>query len=188
MPAEHSYVPAMPALMTADELLQTHIPDKHVELVRGVLVVREPPGLLHGRIAVELARRLANHAETDRLGRVYVESGFKLASDPDTVRGPDVAFVSQSRLPDPMATGFGDLAPDLVAEILSPGDRPGEVLAKVGDWLSAGARLVWVLDPERRLARVYRGDGTEALLTADDTLDGEDVLPGFSCRLATVLA
>ncbi len=187
MPAERSYVPSMPALMTADELLHTHIPDKHVELVRGVLVVREPPGLRHGRVAVELARRLADHAETTNLGRVYVESGFKLASDPDTVRGPDVAFVSRGRLPDPVPAGFGDLAPDLVVEILSPGDRPGEVLAKVADWLSAGSRLVWVIDPVRRLARVYRDDGTETLLGPDDALDGEDALPGFACRLQTIL-
>ncbi len=186
MPAERAYVPAMPALMTADELLHAHIPDKHVELVRGVLIVREPPGLPHGRVAVELAGRLADHARAASLGRVYVESGFKLASDPDTVRGPDVAFVSRRRLPDPEPPGFGDFAPDLVVEIRSPGDRPGEVLAKVADWLSAGTLLVWVVDPERRLAHVYRQDGSETLLSADDQLDGEDVLPGFACPLVTI--
>ena len=72
-------------------------------------------------------------------------------------------------------------------EVLSPGDRPCETLAKVADWLEAGTRLVWVIDPERRLARVYRADGTETHLAAGDTLDGEQVLPGFSCPLAEIL-
>ena len=76
---------------------------------------------------------------------------------------------------------------DLVVEVLSPSDRPGATLAKVADWLSAGARLVWVLDPARRLARVYRHDGSEQILTADESLDGEDVVPGFSCPLGDIL-
>jgi Uma2 family endonuclease len=98
-----------------------------------------------------------------------------------------MAFVRRERLPDPEPTGFPDLAPDLVVEVLSPGDRPGEVLGKVADWLSAETRLVWVVDPERRLARVYRHDGTEAVVTAESALDGEDVLPGFRCSLASIL-
>src|SRR2546430_2371747 len=69
----------------------------------------------------------------------------------------------------------------------SPGHRPGEVLAKVGDWLSAGTRCVWVVDPTARVARVYRDDGSEQILTADQTLDGEDVVPGFSCGLGEIL-
>jgi Uma2 family endonuclease len=79
------------------------------------------------------------------------------------------------------------MAPDLVVEVLSPRDRPGEVLAKVGDWLEAGALLVWVIDPRRRHARVYRQDGSEAVVTEQDSLDGEDVVPGFTCPLASVL-
>jgi Uma2 family endonuclease len=172
-------------MMTADELL--HIPDKHAELVRGVLVVREPAGLRHGRIATELAAALAPHVRANGLGRVYVESGFKLASNPDTVRGPDLAFISKARLPEPEPVGFPELAPDLVIEILSLGDRPGEVLGKVADYLSAGIDLVWVIDPERRLARVYRSDGTEDTITPDKALHGEGVLPGFVCPLAAIL-
>src|SRR5213083_1712514 len=105
MPSEPAYVLGMSAAsMTAAELLQ--IPDKHAELVRGVLVVREPPGLRHGRIALDLGRRLADHVDANHLGRVYVESGFKLTSNPDTVRGPDVAFISQIRLPEPEPVGY----------------------------------------------------------------------------------
>jgi Uma2 family endonuclease len=79
------------------------------------------------------------------------------------------------------------MAPDLAVEVLSPGDRPGEVLGKVGDWLRAGCRVVWVIDPERRQVRVYRTDGSESVLGESDALDGEDVLPGFSCPLADLL-
>ena len=104
----------------------------------------------------------------------------------DTVRAPDVAFVSRERLPDPEPTGYAALAPDLVVEVLSPGDRPGETLAKVGDWLNAGTRLVWVVDPVRRQTHVYRQDGSEAL--AAETLDGEDVVPGFTCPLGAILS
>ena len=186
MPREPAYVLGMsPAILTADELLQ--IPDKHAELVRGVLVVREPPGLRHGRIALELGRRLADHVAAGRLGRVYVESGFKLTSNPDTVRGPDVAFIRETRLPEPEPVGYPALAPDLVVEILSPSDRPGDVLGKVADWLSAGTRLVWVIDPERRLVRIYRADGVDEIVTREQALDGEDVVPGFACQLATIL-
>ena len=106
---------------------------------------------------------------------------------PDTVRAADVAFLSTERFPDPRPEGYPAMAPDLVVEVLSPRDRPGEVLAKVGDWLEAGARLVWVIDPRRRLARVYRQDGTEALVAEHESLDGEDVVAEFSCLLADIL-
>jgi len=187
MPAEPSYVPPM-SLVTAEELLHLNIPDKRVELVRGQLVVREPPGGRHGRIAMNLGVELANHVRARELGVVYAaETGFTLARHPDTVRAPDVAFIRRERLPTPEPIGFPDLAPDLVVEVLSPGDRPGELLAKIADWLSAGARLVWVIDPERRLARVYRQDGTESIVTGDQALDGEDVVPGFAQPVTAIL-
>jgi Uma2 family endonuclease len=173
--------------MTADELLRLSLADQRTELVRGVLVVREPAGYLHGRIAVRLARAIGNFVDTHGLGDVLAaETGFKLESNPDTVRAPDVAFVHRDRVPHPATRGFAALAPDLAVEVLSPTDRPGEVLSRVASWLSAGSRLVWVVDPDRRQARVYRADGSASLLTDQDSLDGEDVLSGFSCALATV--
>ena len=175
------------ALMTAEELLQTHLPDKQTELVRGVLVVREPPGYRHGDITARLAKALMDVVDARGLGRVLAaETGFKLAADPDTVRAADVAFVSRERVPHPAPIGYPALAPDLVIEVLSPGDRPGETLAKVGDWLTAGSRLVWVIDPGRREARVYRQDGSESLLSESDVLNGEDVVPGFECGLGAL--
>ncbi len=74
-----------------------------------------------------------------------------------------------------------------MVEVLSHNDRPGETLAKIGDWLDAGARIVWVIDPERRIARVYRHNGSESLLREQDDLDGEDVLPGLRCKVSAIL-
>jgi Uma2 family endonuclease len=188
MPAEPAYVPDMATpLMTAADLLQPGVPE-HADLVRGVLLVREPPGFRHGDITAGVTTALRIHVDLHNLGRVVAgDAGFKLASDPDTVRGADIAFVRRDRVPQPTPVGFPPFAPDLAVEILSPGDRPGETLAKVADWLSAGTRLVWVIDPERRLARVYREDGTESLLGEDDSLDGEDVVSGFALKLAPIL-
>lgn len=175
-------------MMTADELLHLQLPDKRTELVRGRLIVREPAGWVHGVVAMKLGIELGTHVKRTGAGLVLAaETGFKLESDPDTVRAPDVAFVAQERIPAGSPRGFPSLAPDLAVEVLSPDDRPGEVLAKVGDWLSAGTKLVWVVDPTRRMARVYRSDGSEAITPADGTLDGEDLLPGFSCSLGSIL-
>ncbi len=128
------------------------------------------------------------HVRAHDLGVVYAaETGFTLARHPDTVRAPDVAFIRRDRLPSPEPTGYPELGPDLVVEVLSPGDRPGDVLAKIADWLSAGAALVWVVDPARRLARVYRADGSEAIVQKAEALAGEDVVRGFSCLLSEVL-
>lgn len=191
MHAERAYVPTVSpdaTLMTADELLRAPIPNKRTELLRGVLVVREPAGSTHGIVAMNLGIELGTFVRRAGAGAVFAaETGFKLASNPDTVRAPDVAFVARERVPPRSARGFPALAPDLVVEVLSPDDRPGEVLAKVGDWLQAGTRLVWVVDPERRQARVYREDGSEAVVTEQGTLDGESVLPGFSCSLEAIL-
>ena len=173
--------------MTAEELLRLNLPDKRTELVRGVLVVREPAGYRHGDVAAQLLVAIANHVNANRLGRVFAaETGFTLARNPDTVRAPDVAFISTARLPDPPPRGFAELAPDLAVEVLSPDDRPGEVLGKVGNWLTAGARLVWVVDPVRVLARVYRADGSESILGETDALRGEDVLPGFEYPFSAI--
>ena len=174
--------------MTAAELLEAHLPDKRVELVRGVLVVREPAGGRHGHVTARLTKRLMDVVEARGLGSVFAaETGFLISAEPDTVRAPDIAFVTRERLPDPDLPGYPALAPDLVVEVSSPGDRPGETLTKVGEWLTAGTRLVWVVDPARRLARVYRANGSEAVLEESESLDGEYVVPGFICRLGEIL-
>ena len=172
-------------LMTADELLRSDIPHKSTELVRGRLIVREPPGTRHGRVQSRLNFLVGGFVYSRKLGAVFgQDTGFRIASDPDTVRAPDLAFVRQERLALIEPRGYAALAPDLVAEILSPEDGPGEVPAKIGEWLNAGVEIAWVIDPDRQTAQVYRSDGSVAAITRDGTLDGESVLPGLGVILA----
>lgn len=179
--------PTVTSTLTAEELLDLDLPNKQTELVRGRLIVREPPGYGHGVTALKITRLIANHVHDHGLGIVVAaETGFKLSSNPDTVRAADAAYIDRQRAPDPPPPGYLAMAPDLVVEVVSPGDRPGEVQAKVSDWLSAGSRVVWVIDPGRERAIVYREDGSVDLLTSQDMLSGEDVLPGFACALAGI--
>ena len=175
------------ALMTAEELLTLDMPGKSTELVRGRLVVHEPPSTNHGRVQGALHVIVGSYVRANRLGVVFgQDTGFRIGSDPDTVRAPDLAFVTAERAGLLASRGYAPLAPDLVVEILSPGDRPGEVLAKIGEWLDAGAKLAWVIDAERRVASVYRGDGGVTTVAPVGLLDGKDVIPGFSCVLSEV--
>ena len=158
--------------------------DAHMsELVQGV-VVREPrPGRTHGRVQSRIAGELDRWARPVG-GEVTTESGYILAEEPDTLRGPDVAVVLD---PDARRTGPAGWvhgAPDLVVEVLSPADTATAVRQKTLDYLRAGARLVWIVDPMARAVTLYRPDGTACLLGEDDVLDGEDVLRGFSLPLA----
>jgi Uma2 family endonuclease len=121
-------------LVTAEELFNYPDP-KRYELVRGVPRVSEPPGGVHGRLAVKLGGRLDEHVTRLGLGTVLVEAGYVLERGPDTVRGPDVSFVSTARLPpDRIPEQFISGPPDLAVEILSPGDRWAETEEKVADW------------------------------------------------------
>ena len=100
MMRDRQYVPAMtPTLVTADQLERLRLPDKHVELVKGVLIVKEPAGYRHGAVAARLAKVLMDYADAQDLGQVVAaETGFTLATDPDTVRAPDAAFVRRRGL------------------------------------------------------------------------------------------
>ena len=176
--------PAVSSALSAEELLYVNLPDKQTELVRGQLIVREPPGYQHGVVALKIAVLIANYVRDHELGIVVAaETGFKLFSNPDTVRAADAAYLGRQRAPDPPPSGYLTLAPDLAVEVVSPNDRAGEVQAKVSDWLNAGSRLVWVIDPIRECAVVYRDDGSIDLLADQDALSGEAVLPEFSCPL-----
>ena len=182
MPAEISDA------VTAADLLQMDVPGKSLELVQGRLVVREPPGVWHGKVAAKLTYLLGAFVYVNELGVLCAQdTGFQIRAAPDTVRAPDVAFIAAARTHLVVPSGYGTEAPDLVVEIVSPSDRPGEVLSKVADWLEAGVRLVWVIDPMRASAQVHRADGSIALVAADGVLDGEDILAGFSVRLSEVL-
>jgi Uma2 family endonuclease len=177
------------ALLTADDLMHISLPDKRTELVRGVLVVHEPPGFIHGYVVHRLVLAIGNYVDANQLGMVVTaDAGFKLFSNPDTVRGPDLAFISHARMPTPPPAGYASFAPDLAVEVRSPGDRAGELREKVADWLGGGSKLVWIIDPTRRSADVHRANATTSHIGSDGTLDGEDVLPGFLHPLAKIFA
>jgi Uma2 family endonuclease len=183
--------------MTSEELVGYEIPGKRVELVRGALMVREPASFRHGDVTLRLAAALRAHLSHERVAKGWTEArgrvataepGFTLARNPDTVRAPDIAYVSRERVAGPMPDGFPELAPDLAVEVRSPGDRPGELLIKVGDFLSAGTQSVWVVLPPCEQVIIYRADGSVSLLRNGDTLTDSDLLPGFSLSLRALFA
>jgi len=172
--------------VTAEELFD--YPDaKYYELVRGVPRVCEPPGGVHGRLAMRLGARLDEHVNRLGLGTVLVEAGYVLQRAPDTVRGPDISFIGIASLaPDRIPEQFIPGAPDLAVEILSPDDRWSEVEEKVADYLGGGARLVWLVDSRQRRVTVRYPDRPATIIAADGELNGEEVVPGFKLALAEV--
>ncbi len=174
----------------AEELL--HMPDDgfRYELVRGELRRMNPAGNVHGRIVVRITWRLAQHVEENRLGTVYAaETGFKLATDPDTVRAPDVAFVSRARVEAiGEIEGFWPEAPELAVEVISPGDSYADVEEKVFDWLDAGTKMVVVINPRQRSATVYKSQTDITVLAEAGVLDGGDVVPGFELAVRDIFA
>jgi Uma2 family endonuclease len=165
---------------TAEDLLRMPDDGYRHELVRGELKTMPPAGHEHGRITTRLTWRLAQYVEARDLGVVYAaETGFKIASDPDTVRAPDVAFVSKARS-EAVASmrGYWPGAPDLAVEVVSPDDTYVDVQDKVDDWLAAGARMVIVVNPHKRTVAVHRPSSV-TLLTENDLLEGGEVVLGW---------
>jgi Uma2 family endonuclease len=151
------------------------------ELVRGELIEMSPAGYEHGRLAAEIGGILRDFVKPRTLGAITgAETGFYIERNPDTVRAPDVAFIGSARLPTKKLSGYFDGPPDLAVEILSPSDRSGEVLAKVQEWLHAGCKTVWVVDPETETIAVHVSKDHSFLLTLSDILSGGEVLPEFS--------
>jgi Uma2 family endonuclease len=174
--------------LTADDLWRMGEGDVRRELVDGEVIEMAPVGGVHGQITSRISRRLAEYVERHGGGEVLVgDVGFvlNLPHDPERVRAPDVAFVSSQRLPDGrLPQGFLHGAPDLAVEVLSPSDNPVDVQQKVRDYLEAGARLVWVVAPQAKAVTVYRADGSARLLREQESLEGEDLLPGLAIPLA----
>jgi len=172
--------------ITDEELLRRPRDGTKCELVDGELRV-SPAGWLHERIVMRLARRMASFVEAGNLGDV-LGSNALYGMPSGNKRSPDVSFVAAGRL-DKSCPGepFPRLAPDLAVEVLSPDDSAPYVLDKVGEYLQSGVKLIWVIDPEARSATVYRSPGDVHHVGADDVLSGEEVIPGFGCRLADVL-
>ena len=172
-------------ILTADDLWRMPDDGMRHELIRGELTVMSPAGSEHGRISMRSAFLLEAHAREGKLGEVLVSKpGFLIARDPDTVRAPDVAFVSKKRIPPAgLPKAYALFAPDIAVEVLSPSDAQEDVEEKIGQWLQAGAGLVWVVNPRGRTVTVHRRGRDPRILREGNVLDGEDVCQGFSVRV-----
>lgn len=177
-----------PKLLTADDLLRLHGRGVKGELIRGELHATMSVGLKHGEIAATLMALFWAHVRPRRLGRVFgSDAGVLLERNPDTVREPDVAYVSAERLPLDIAnSGYCPVVPDLVVEIVSPSDGAA-ANDKAEMWLRYGARAALVVNPETFIISVRRPNGPAAALTVDDTLELGDILPGFACPVRDIL-
>lgn len=173
-------------LLTAEEFARLPSPPdgSRQELVRGVVETMPPPGGLHGVCCLRIALRIGTFVEGHKLGTAACnDTGFVTDRDPDSVRGPDVSFWRKDRLPEIPST-YIEVAPDLAVEVVSPNDHFTKINRKLHEYFERGVRLVWVVDPEDRSVTVYRTRADYAILGEADTLDGADVLPGFTCRVA----
>jgi Uma2 family endonuclease len=163
--------------------------EKDFELVNGQLVEHRM-GFESSHIALNLCVLLYLYNQPRGLGWIQgSDCGYTLLlAEGPTVRKPDVSFVSFQRLPAAggFPKGYPAVAPDLAVEVLSPNDLAYEVEAKIQDYLQAGVRLIWIINPAVRSAQVLRQDGSFARLIEADSLDGEDVLPGFTCRISSL--
>ena len=169
-----------PRLYTAEDL-EKMPGDARYELIRGELCPLPPNNNAeHGNKTMSLSARVTIYVEDNDLGRCFAaETRFTIEENPDTSIGPDFAFVAKERLPDMLPKGYLKLAPDIVLETVSPSDTKREVSLKVARWLQAGTRIAWVLDPAAQTLTVHRTGVLPRILGPDDTLTGEEVLPGF---------
>jgi Uma2 family endonuclease len=172
--------------VTAAEFLVHPVAAAPSELVRGTIHVMSPAGGIHGLVAGRVFALINTFVEQHRLGLCFADNtGFELAGLPDTVRSPDAAFVSAARLPrEGIGPGWMRATPDLVVEVLSPSETAAELEDKVDDYRTAGTRLFWIVDPATRTVSVRATGDPERRLTESETIDGGDVLPGFTFAIA----
>ena len=175
-------------LLTAADLLRLSGQGFRGELIRGELHETMSTGINHGRTVTKTVIHLGSFIEPRQLGTLVAsDTGIWLERDPDTVREPDIAYISAEKMPlDADIPGYSEVVPDLVMEIRSPSDSQREIREKALMWLSFGVRLVWVAHTDTRTVDVYFPDGSVLTLTQNDNLDGEEVLPGFSCPVRDI--
>ena len=176
--------------ITAEELFRMPDDGYKYELVAGRLRKMTPAGSIHGVVGMRLAVAISVHVDQHQLGVVFAaDTGFKLASSPDTVRAPDVSFVSRGRIPiGGIPKAYWPGAPDLAVEVLSPTDVRSEIDEKIDEYLRSGIRLVWFVNPFERRVTVHRPGKQPLVLEEHDSVDGRDVLPGFSYPIARLFA
>ena len=176
--------------ITASELLMMPDDGFRYELLKGELKKMSPAGQRHGRVVMNISTPLDQYVRQNNLGVVFAaETGFKISADPDTVLAPDVAFVgkeNEERIGN--REGYWPGAPDLAVEVISPGDTYTEVEEKVLEWLSAGSRMVVVVDPRKEIITIYRSLTDIRFLTRSDKLEGGNVISGWSLPIADIFA
>lgn len=174
-------------LSTAEDLMKLSAKGRY-ELIKGVIYEMSPSGERHGFIASKTGYIISKYVYENNLGIVTAaETGYKLSSDPDTVRAPDVAFKSNKRLEEGgISEGYSDIMPELVVEVNSPSDSYGKVMKKVNHWLSSGVSQVWVVDPEEKNVIIYDKGGKHTIFENYDILEGGEILPGFKCRVSEI--
>ena len=178
---------ATPQLITAEEFMALPLEGpEQFELVRGEVRRMSTPGSRHGAICVEIASVLHAHAKPLDLGATFTQSGFKIRTDPDTVRAPDVGFVRRDRLPDGIPAQALELAPDLVVEVVSPSDKFASVQEKIAEWLVAGVRVALLVDPTSETVTVHRSPTDVEVLHRGDVFSGTDVVPGWQLDIGQV--
>lgn len=178
-----------PRLMTAEEFYDwVHRPenrDRHFELEKGEVVEMPAPGRRHGTVCANVTGILWNYTRLRRNGNVCSnDAGLVLERDPDTVRGPDVALFLGAKKYAELEVKYPERLPELVVEVLSPGDRLGKMLRRINLFLERGVAMVWLLDPEAKNLAVWRPGQPHVVFEADEELTGFDVLPDFRCKVA----
>ena len=178
IPESIQEIPA-PNTMTLEEFLENDL--EGYEYVKGELVPMSPATMIHGQISSKLHIRLGLHVEENRLGELYIaETTFQLD---DRAVKPDIAFVSTDRLPENREKA-SPVPPDLAVEVVSPSDKHYDVTEKALAYLRSRTRLVWVIEPVAKSVMVCRSETDFTVLNCEDTLTGEDVVPGFACPVA----
>ena len=175
-------------MISAEQLAAMPEDGSRYELIEGQLFMMSPAGGRHGRIAVRINKLLAIHVDDRSLGATFAaETGFLIAVNPDTVRAPDGAFVSQEKM-DTLVddVGYLPLAPDLAVEVVSPNDSFASIEKKAFTWLDAGTQLVLILEPETKTAHTYRSRNNIAIYSMGDTVDASDVVKEWKFKVAEV--
>lgn len=173
---------------TVEDLERFGAPEGRWELIDGELVEMSPGSEDHGAYGLAVGSAMLTFSAPRGLGRTFgADTGFVVADDPPTIRVPDAAFVRAERLPVGRdRRRFLRVLPDIAVEVISPSDRPGDVIAKVAMWLNAGVALMWLVDPEMETVTVFERGQAPRLLTIDQTLDGGDILPGFELPVRSI--
>jgi Uma2 family endonuclease len=159
--------------------------EKEYEIVDGHPEEKEMAGARHGGVGMRLGARMLMHAESHQLGGVYnANTSFNIGRNE---RMPDVAFVAAERIPaEGEPAGMWEIAPDLAVEVISPNDLYEKVTGKVREYFRAGVRQVWLVSPEDQTITIYHSPTRTTILTVDDDLTSEDILPGFRCRVSEI--